>query len=143
MIGVDTNVLIYAHRAECAEHDLALKILTELAEENTPWAVTWSGLYEFVRVVTHPKVFSPPSKLRDALQVIERLIAAPSIRVLGPGLDHWRWMSAVITSATATSNVVFDAQIAAVLLENGIKEILTNDSDFHRFRQLKVINPFT
>ncbi|MEN8150330.1 MAG: PIN domain-containing protein [Planctomycetota bacterium] len=35
-------------------------------------------------------------------------------------------------------NLVFDAQIAAVCLENGARTILTEDRDFARFRRLTV-----
>ena len=37
---------------------------------------------------------------------------------------------------TVRGNLVPDAHIAAILLSHGVKEIVTNDSDFHRFQYL-------
>ena len=67
MIAVDTNILVYAHRKELPDHALALSRLTELAQGRTPWAMPVFCLGEFLRVVTHPRIFDPPSTLDEAL----------------------------------------------------------------------------
>jgi predicted nucleic acid-binding protein len=38
--------------------------------------------------------------------------------------------------------LIFDAHIAALLIEHGVDEIITADEDFRRFPGLKVTNPF-
>ena len=60
MRAVDTNVLIYAEILSSPFHAQAREILDELAEGQIPWAVPWPCVYEFLRVVTHPRVFDPP-----------------------------------------------------------------------------------
>lgn len=142
MIGVDTNVLIYAHRAECAEHKIALGILKGLTEGKALWALTWATLYEFIRVVTHPRVFSPPTATSECLSVVQALAESPSLRILGEGPDHLSIMLETLKQADARGNLAFDAHIAALFKEHGVKEIISNDGDFHRFKSLKVNNPF-
>jgi hypothetical protein len=142
MKGVDTNILVYAHRAESAEHQDALSLLSELATGNDLWAIAWPSFYEFVRVVTHTQIFTPPSKLEKALAFLESLVASPTLRLLGHGPGHWDWMKQLMEQADARGNLAFDAQIAALFIEHGVSQIITKDGDFRRFRELEVYNPF-
>ena len=57
MVGVDTNVLVYAHRREADEHVVARDLLRTLASARTPWAIPWPCVYEFFSVVTHPRIW--------------------------------------------------------------------------------------
>ena len=133
MIAIDTNVLVYAHRAETELHETALSRLTELCEGNQPWALPVPCLSEFFRVVTHPKVFNPPSRLLDAVGFTRSVTEAPACRLLRPGEGCLEHFFAVIQAADARGNLVFDAQIVALCREHGVKQILTNDRDFTRF----------
>jgi uncharacterized protein len=56
MIAVDTNILIAAHRADHAHHIPADAALRELCTSNTSWALPWPCLYEFLGIVTHPRI---------------------------------------------------------------------------------------
>ena len=138
MIAIDSNVLIAAHRGEHPLHAVALTRLVETAEGDLPWALPIFCLGEFLRVVTHPRVFSPPSTLEVAIEFIEQLVRSPSMRLLGAGPGYWNHLCAAVMAAKATGNLVFDAQIAAVCIEHGIERILTEDRDFARFTQLHV-----
>ena len=68
MIALDTNILVYARREETSHHARAREILKQLAEGEQPWALPWPCIYEFIRVVTHPRVFDPPTDLESALR---------------------------------------------------------------------------
>jgi predicted nucleic acid-binding protein len=52
MIAVDTTVLVYARREEAPFHDKARRLLADLAEGDSPWALPWPCVW-FLRVVTH------------------------------------------------------------------------------------------
>ena len=78
MIAVDTNVLVYAHREEMPLHALALERLRALVEGSTPWALPTFCIGEFVRLVTHPRVFHPPTDLETALAFLEQVLGSPS-----------------------------------------------------------------
>ena len=67
MIAVDTNILVYSVRADSPWHPAALQCLRDLAEGASPWAIAWPCIHEFIAVVTHPRIYKPPTPLRDAL----------------------------------------------------------------------------
>lgn len=133
MLVVDTNILIYAHREESEAHPAALAKLKALAEGRTPWGLTVFSLAEFVRVVTHPRVFRPATQLSTALDVLEALLGSPSLKLLRPGDGYWHSYCELSRSAHARGNLAFDAQIAASCREHGIDTILSEDRDFERF----------
>lgn len=143
MIAVDTNVLVYARRKETPHHARARKLLHTLAEGDRPWALPWPCIYEYLRVVTHPRVFDPPTAMEDALEDLESLLASPSLTLLGEGPSHRASMRQALLSSRAAGNLVHDAHIAALLLENGVREFWTEDRDFSRFPGLKVVHPFS
>ena len=138
MIAVDTNVLVHAHREESEQHRAALSRLTQLAEGDIPWGLPVFCLAEFVRVVTHPRIFAPASPLERALEFVERVLAAPSVRMLHPGPRYPKLFVESVRAGDARGNLAFDAQIAAVCLEHGARELITLNRDFARFPQLSI-----
>jgi len=133
VIALDTNILIYAHRSEMPQHGLALTQLKGIVEGNLPWALPLFCIGEFVRVVTHPRVFSPPTSLEMALDFLERLLESPSARLLAPGDTFMSAFAEACRQAAVRGNLAFDAQVVAVCREHGVTEILTEDRDFARF----------
>ena len=140
MIAVDTNVLLYADREETPQHRAALRALRRLAEGHEAWAIPIQCVGEFLRVVSHDRVFQPPTPIGEALASIESLLASPSARVLVPGGRYLRILREVIERAEVRGNLVFDAQIAAVCLEHGATTLLTEDRDFTRFQEIKPLS---
>lgn len=138
MIAVDTNVLVYAHRAETELHAVAARELIALAEGVAHWGLPIFCAVEFLRVVTHRRVFSPPSTLEQAADFLDGVVASPSCRVVLPGAGFLGLLTDTSRGADARGNLMFDAQIAALCREHGISAILTNDRDFERFDGLKV-----
>jgi toxin-antitoxin system PIN domain toxin len=138
MITVDTNILVYAHRAETRLHRAAAALLKSLADGNEPWVLLWPCLYEFLRVVTHPRIFDPPTPLRLALDTVGKLLGCPTAVVLAETTRHNALLPAVLGAAGTTGNHVFDGHIAALMREHAIDEIVTTDRDFHRFKGIRV-----
>ncbi len=139
MIAVDANVLVHGHRAGTPSHGRALAWLRHLAEGQVRWAIPVFCLAEFVRVVTHTRIFSPTSTLEQALSALGALLASPSLIILNPGERFPALLFELIRQADARGNLAFDAQIAAVCLENGVDQLLTTDRDFSRFPALRMI----
>lgn len=138
MIAVDTNVLVYANRAELPLHDVARARLTELAEGTAPWGLPVVAAWGFVRIVTQP-IFDPPTSTDQAVDFVDRLLASPTVRVLGPGPRHWEQLKAVLDRAQVRGGLVIDAVIVALCREYGVQELLSNDRDFHRFPGVKLL----
>lgn len=143
MIALDTNVLVYARREEVAEHARALELLHGLAEGADPWALPWPCVYEFLRVVTHPRVFDPPTQLEEALQGVRSLLRSPSLVLLAEGPGHFRHLGDVADDGRPFGNLLHDAHIAALCIEHGVEELLTRDRDFSRFPALRTHDPFS
>lgn len=137
MIAVDTNILVYAHREELPRHGAARARLTALAENAAPWAIPVFCLGEFIRVVTHPRLFDPPHSIDEACGALERVLESPSLRILTPGDRFWTLLADAVREAGATGNLVFDAQLAALCRENGVSALLTEDRDLDRFPGLR------
>jgi toxin-antitoxin system PIN domain toxin len=133
LIAVDTNILVYADRSELPRHQEAVDALRGLAEGDEAWALPLFCTAEFVRVVSHPRVFDRPTPPEEALAAVDALLESPSCRLLMPGPRYWALFEQAVRDAAASGNLVFDAQIVAVCLEHGARTILTEDRDFSRF----------
>ena len=141
MIAVDTNILVYAHRRDCEWHKSAVLCLTRLAESPEPWAVPWLCIHEFLSIVTHPRIYRPPTPLPAALKQVEIWLESPSLRLLGELNGHWEELRALLSAGKITGGAVHDARVAAICREHGVREVWTADRDFTRMAQLKVRNP--
>ena len=141
MIAVDTNMLVYAHRAESAFHTQAFACLKSLAEGSQPWGIPVSWLHEFLSVATNPKVFKPASNLEQALTQVDAWLASPQAHVLHSGSQHWQVLSDITRKAKLQGAQFHDARIAAICIENGVTVLWSADRDFGRFKALKTVNP--
>jgi toxin-antitoxin system PIN domain toxin len=141
VIAVDTNILVYAHRAESPFHTAALQAVTGLAEGDAPWGLPWPCVHEFLSTVTHPRILKPPTPLEVALDTIEQWLNSPSLLLLSEFEGYWRHLRSVATAGRVTGPRIHDARVAAICLQNGVHEFWSADRDFSRFPSLKVVNP--
>jgi uncharacterized protein len=142
VIALDTNILVYAHREGTPYHKEAYDLLRRLSEGKTPYALFWPSLYEFLRVVTHHRVFDPPSTAIEAAEALSTFLKPPTVRVLSETSAHEAIIRDVIRESRITGNLMHDAHLVALALEHGVHEILTLDGDFRRFSQISSRNPF-
>ena len=142
MRGVDTNILVYAHRDETPQHQKALQTLRELATGPEPWVLPWPCVYEFVRVVTHPRVFHSPTPSAEAWRAVESLLDSPSRLQLAEEEGHREILTELLRTSVPEGNTLHDAHIAALLIEHGVHEIITAEEAVRRFPRLKMTNPF-
>lgn len=141
MIAVDTNILVYAHRADSIFHEQALACLKTLAEGTNPWAITWSSLHEFFSIVTHPRIYKPPTPSARALEQIAAWIESPTLVLLSEGKGYFGRLKELVREGKVSGPRVHDARIAALCKSHGVTEIYSADRDFSRFPSLKVRNP--
>ncbi|MCX6575314.1 MAG: PIN domain-containing protein [Candidatus Aminicenantes bacterium] len=141
MIAIDSNLLVYAHREDSTWHAAAYARLSGLAEGRAPWTIPWPCLHEFLAVVTHPRVFAPPTPLEKAVDQVEAWLESPSLILLAESEGYWRVFRTLLGAGHILGPKVHDARIAALCLQNGVSELWTIDRDFSRFPGLKVRNP--
>ena len=144
MFVIDTNVLVYAAETTCPEHERCRSLIERCRKSHFPWYLTWSIVYEFVRVVSHPKVFKDPWPAKNAWKFIDALLASPSLGILA----HTKRHSAIALQtleevAALRGNLIHDMHTVVLMREHGIRQIYTRDSDFHHFSFLEVIDPLT
>jgi toxin-antitoxin system PIN domain toxin len=139
LIAVDTNILLYAHRAESPWHDIAMARVREVSRR--PWAIPWPCIHEFIAIATHPRVFDPPSPLTDARRAVESWLASPKLALLAETSGYWHTLDDLLRRARVVGPRVHDARIAALCLEHAVSELWTADRDFSRFTGLSIRNP--
>mgnify|MGYP002813352026 FL=1 len=141
VIAVDTNLLVYAHREDSPWHDAASARITGLAEDRAPWAIPWPCLHEFLAIVTHPRIYAPPTPLAAAIEQIEAWLESPTVTLLAESEGYWPELIAIMRDARIAGPQVHDARVAALCRLHGVRELWTADRDFSRFSGLVVRNP--
>jgi uncharacterized protein len=140
LIAVDTNILVYAHREDSQWHSGAYGKLEEVAMGRSAWAIPWPCLYEFLAIVTHPRIYDPPTPLDLAVDQVDAWLESPSLILLGEGEQHWPLFRSVVLGGKISGPQMHDARIAALCLSHGVKELWTADRDFTRFPKLTTRN---
>ena len=134
----DMNVLIYAHREDAPEHDRYAAWLRGLTAGDEPFGLSEVVLASFLRIVTNPKIFDPPTPIETAIAFCQRLLDWPRTVLLAPSRRHWDIF--VGLCSTIQGPLVTDAYLAALAIEHGC-ELVTTDSDFARFAGLRWRHP--
>lgn len=141
MIAVDANILVYAHRVDSPFHATALRRLAELAEGPATWAIPWPCLHDFLALVTHRRIYAPPTPLPRALDQADVWLESPTLALLAESATHRSTLRTMLIDARIVGPQVHDPRVAALCLQHGVRELWSADRDFSRFGGLTVINP--
>ena len=142
MFAVDTNVFVHAANRDSLEHKACLRFIEERRARPEPWCAPWNVFYEFLRVVTHPKVLVSPWPLERAQSFVRAVLASENFSVLVPTERHAAILEATIAETPGLrGNLVHDLNTAVLMREHGVRRIATRDADFHRFKFLEVVDP--
>ena len=142
MIAIDTNLLVYAHRRESRHHAAAAALLRTLAEGDAPWAVPWPCCYEFLSVVTNPRIWrDDATSSEQAWRQLAAWIASPSLRLIGETDGFPEILERFVRRPRVLGAVVHDARIAAICVAHGAEALLTRDRDFALFPELRTRDP--
>ena len=141
MIAVDTNILVYAHREESPFHEPARACVEALASGPGPWAIPWPCVHEFYAVVTHPRIWDPPTPPETALDQIAAWLEAPNLLLLAESPGYGATLRSVVARGRIVGPQIHDARIAALCLHHGVRALWSADRDFGRFPELSVENP--
>lgn len=141
MIAVDTNILVYSHRAEMPLHTRSVEVIDSLRNGMNPWAIPWTCIHEFLGIVTQPKIFKIPTPMSQAVAVIEIWLAGENLQLLAESEGYLDILRGIVIQSHVRGPKIHDARIAALCLHHGVTELWTADRDFSNFPKLKTRNP--
>ena len=122
---------------------LRLRARLQLARSGMPWAIPWPCVHEFIAIVTHPRIYNPPTPLADALEQVECWLEAPGLVLLSEAPSYWASFRRLLEKTKVIGPRVHDARVAALCIEYGVTELWSADRDFGRFTGIAVSNPLT
>lgn len=141
MIAIDTQILVYAHRADSPWHARARDRIAHLANTGIRWAIPMHCLVELYAKVTHPRLFKPPTPSELALAQIDIWLESPTVTLLTEDARTWSITRDLLGAARIAGDQAYDARIAAVCLQHGVTELWTSDRKFINYPALRVLNP--
>lgn len=139
MILMDVNILVYAHRKDSPHHQACYQFLEEVLGCNQAFAIASLVLSGFLRVVTHPKIFSPPSTMKQAMSFVRQIANSSNCVIIQPGNRHWEIFEKLCSQEEVKGNLVSDAYFAALAIEAGC-EWVSMDQDYKKFKELRFRN---
>lgn len=137
---VDVNILVYAHRPESPDHARYRDWLDDARRADEPLGISTLVLSGFLRIVTHPRIFRDPTPLAGAVDFVELLRTAPNALQVQPGSRHWQIFTRLCQVADARGNLMPDAYLAALAIEQGATWY-SADHNFARFPELRWRHP--
>jgi toxin-antitoxin system PIN domain toxin len=140
VILIDVNVLVYACRRDAARHLEYKRWLSGALSGPDAVGIAPESLAAVVRITTHPRIWKTPLTAKQALAFVNAVRAAPTTVPVHPGADHWRLFATLCEEAGVRGNLVTDAWMAALAIEQGCT-LVTTDRDFSRFRGLRHEHP--
>ena len=140
--SLDANVLLFASDRTNARHAVARDFLDSCASSPELLCLTWPTIMAYLRIATHPSIFSAPLSPDEAMANIQALLDLPHTRVVSE-LDGFISAYLHVTGGTVVrGNLVPDAHVAAILFQNGARTVYSNDRDLRKFEVLDVRDPF-
>ena len=141
MYLVDANILVYSTDQDSEYHAAARDWLDErTAGAPRSVGLPWPSLLAFFRLVTNPRIYSPPATAADAWQRIEDWLSRSAAWIPVPGPRHQQMLSGIVRECRPTGNLVPDAHLAALALEHGLT-VVSTDTDFAKFPGITWLNP--
>ncbi len=140
--SIDANVLLFASDRTSDRHAVAREFLDSCISSPEVLCLTWPTIMAYLRIATHPSIFAAPLTPDEAVGNVQALLELPQARVVS---ERDGFMDAYlhVTSGTAVrGNLVPDAHVAALLFQNGVRTMYSNDRDLRKFEVLDVRDPF-
>jgi predicted nucleic acid-binding protein len=130
----------YALDADAPQHLASRGLLNAARTGANTLFVTSQILCEFYSIVTNPRRIAKPRSPADAIAAIGGLLSFLHILPI-PARAVEGWLH-LLRRLPVTGGEVFDLQIVATMLANGVRRIYTfNTADFEAFDELTVSTP--
>ena len=139
MQSPDVNVLVNAYRQDAVHHDRCRAWLDGTISRRVAVGVSEVALGGVLRILTHPRIFDPPTSVEDGGSFVDSILAQDGFSGLRPGFGHWRIFRGLVRMYSPTGNRVPDAYHAALAIEHG-SEWVTLDRGFSVYPGLRCRN---
>jgi toxin-antitoxin system PIN domain toxin len=140
--SLDVNVLLYASDRASERHAKARSFLEACAASSEIICLAWPTLMSYLRIATHPRIFSVPLAPAEALGNIATLLALPQVRAVSEMDGFIEAYKRVAGEMPVRGNLVPDAHITAILFQHGVRTLYSSDRDFRKFQSLDLRDPF-
>lgn len=141
-VTLDANLLLYASDESSPFHVRARELLEEMGAGPAIVHLFWPTVMAYLRLSTHPSVFEHPLSPDEASANIESLLRLPHVQSPGEQEGFWPVYLGVADDAGARGNLVPDAHLVALMIQNGVRTIWTHDRDYRKFTQIETRDPF-
>ena len=139
---LDANVLLYASDRGSPYRERAIDELERYAGGPEPLYLFWPVVMSYLRISTHPSVFSRPLAFSDAKANVEGLLGRRHVRSPGEEEGFWRMFAEAASEVPTRGDLVPDTHVVALMRQHGVRTIVTRDRDYRRFDGIKVRDPF-
>jgi toxin-antitoxin system PIN domain toxin len=141
-VTLDANVLLYASDEGSPFHERARRFLEGVAAGPGIVYLFWPTLMAYLRLATHPAVFDRPLAPERAQANVETLVSLPHVQTPGEQERFWDVYRRVSDDVGARGNLVPDAHLASLMIQNGVRTMWTHDRDYRKFTGIEVRDPF-
>jgi len=139
---VDANILVFASNKNSRFHESARAWLEGAMRGTTRLGLPWQSIGAFLRLSTNPRVLPRPLTPEIAWAQVEEWLSLGVVWTPQPGPSYAEIFGRLVVRHQARGNLVPDAQLAALALENGLA-VASADTDFARFTEVEWVNPVT
>jgi len=140
VICPDINLLLYATFTAYPEHARAKAWWDGVLSSSQQVRLGHVVVLGFIRISTHRRVLTVPLTTAQAILVVDGWLQQPNVEIIAPANAHWDNLKAMLLQGNAGGNLTTDAHIAALAADYGLV-VHSNDTDFARFPNVKVVNP--
>lgn len=140
--SIDVNILLYSSDQSSGFHARALEFVESCAASSEPLFLAYLTLLSYVRMATHPRIFTNPLTPSEAFQNVRKLANLPQVRLISERDGFLDVYDEMTRDLTVRANLVPDAHLATLLRQHGVSTLYTNNTDdFETFGFLDVRNP--
>ncbi|OAI39780.1 hypothetical protein AYO38_06980 [bacterium SCGC AG-212-C10] len=138
---LDANILVFAANEDSVHQDVAQRTIEELLAADG-FVLFWPVVVAYLRVTTHPRLFRSPLTITLAMEKVRSYISHPNVRTGAERDDFLTLLSDTCRANVVRGGLVHDAHLIALMRQHDVDTIYTQDSDFLKFKDITVINPF-
>lgn len=136
-IFIDTNILIYSNNKDSLLCKSAREKLNELKDNDNQLFISDQVIREYLVIITRPGILEKPVSSEVATQDISRI--EKEFCILFPSQAILNKLVELINKYKIKGKRIHDTAIVAIMLANGITDILTyNVKDFQIFSEITI-----